>query len=271
MKDPSIHINLSTFRSIIEDFGNINKDNLEKFFNIARKHSLDNRSVTITNNKLQKVVNKTLQASKGDASLMADLIYAVRIKLKHRGVRKLNQDSREWLQVKELTNLVNQFCEDFNLDTREGFIAYLEIGLSKLKSFRAYIAKLISMYETICREYEAKINMSEDDNKSGTLELHDLFVNRIADRTGLYESYRDKPDKMLHFYLARVMCDNLGVDYETFIDSQFESLEWCNGIPSPESLCTDKAKERLNKYLYQNNTHIQPKTNKSFWDSLKKR
>lgn len=269
MRKPSIHIDIDTFKSLLEDFGKVDINNLDEFFIKARRYSLDNRSITISNEKLKKDVNKILQASKGDATLMADIIYSVRIKLKHRGVKKINQDNRDWAQVKELANLANQFCKDFELGTREGFIKYVEIGLSKINSFRSYLSKLISMYETICQEYEARLNVDNDENKYGTLQLHDLFVSRIAERTGLYESFRDKPEKMLAFYRARVLCDSLGVDYETFIDSQFESLDWCNGIPNPESLYTDKAKERLNKYLYQNGESIQPKTKKSFWESLK--
>lgn len=271
MRKPSIHIDIDTFTSIVEKLGKVNSSNVEEFFVIAKRYSLNNRSVTISNDKLKKEVTKVLQSTPGDASLMADIIYATRIKLKHRGVKRIGPDDRDWAQVKSLANVANQFCSEFELDTREGFIKYVEIGLSKIQSFRAYIAKLTNMYETICREYEAREKMNQDDNKSGTLELHDLFVNRIADRTSIYESFKDKPDKMLYFYLARVMCDELGVDYETFIDAQFASLEWCNGLPNPESLCTDRAKERLNKYLYQNNMSVQPKTKKSFWDSLKKK
>lgn len=271
MRKPSIHIDIDTFTSIVKRLGKVDVSNIEAFFVIARKHSLDHRSITITNNKLKKEVQKVVQSSKGDASLMADILYATRIKLKHRGVKRIGPDDRDWAQVKSLANTANQFCDEFGLETREGFIKYVEIGLNKIQSFRAYLSKLNNMYETISREYEAGLNMKEDDNKEATLELHDIFVNKIADRTGLYESFKDKPDKMVSFYKARLMCDELDVDYETFIDAQFASLEWCNGLPSPESLYSDKAKERLNKYLYQNNTSIKPKTKKSFWNSLKGR
>lgn len=269
MRKPSIHIDIDTFTSLVKKLGKVDSSNIEEFFVLARRNSLSNRSVTISNEKLKKDIKKVLQSTKGDTSLLADIIYATRIKLKHRGIRKIQEDDREWLQLKELTKLVNQFCNDFNLDTREGFIKYIEIGFSKIQSFRSYISKLINMYEAICREYESLDGINQDDNKEGTLELHDLFINRIADRTGLYESFRDKPEKMFSFYKARLLCDELGVDYETFIDAQFDALDWCNGIPSPEALIGDKAKERLNKYLYQNNISIQPKVKKSFWKSLK--
>lgn len=270
MRKPSIHIDIDTFASIVEKLGKVDSSNIEEFFVIARKHSINHRSITISNDKVKRDIQRVVQSSKGDTSLMADLIYSYRIKLKHRGVKKITMNDREWFQLKELTKLANQFCEDFNLETREGFIKYIEIGLSKIQSFRGYISKLRNMYESISREYEALNDMINDNNKEATKELHDLFVNRVADRTGLYESFNNKPDKMVLFYKARVMCDELGVDYDTFIDSQFEALDWCNGIPVPESLIGDKAKERLNKYLYQNKISIQPKAKKDFWRSLKR-
>lgn len=269
MRKPSIHIDIDTFASIVESLGKVDSSNIEEFFVLARKHSINHRSVTISNDKLKRDVQRVIQSSKGDTSLMADIIYSVRIKLKHRGIKRITMKDREWLQLKELTKLVNQFCNDFNLDTREGFIKYVEMGLSRLQSFRGYITKLINMYETLCREYEAIKDIDNDDNKEATKEMHDLFVSKVADRTGLYQSYYNNPDKMVLFYKARVICDELGVDYDTFIDSQFDALDWCNGIPVPESLIGNKAKERLNKYLFQNKITIQTKSTKTFWKSLK--
>lgn len=269
MRKPSIHIDIDTFSSILEKLGKVDSSNLEEFFVLARRKPLNNRSITISNDKLKKEAIRICQSSKGDAFIMADIIYASRIKLKHRGIKKIKPDSREWLQLKELTKLANQFCKDFDLPTREGFIKYIEIGFSKISSFRVYLSKLISMYEVICREYEAMLNMNEDDDKEATLELHNIFVNTIADKTGLYERYDNKPDKMVAFYKARLLADELGVDYDTFIEAQFEALDWCNGIPAPDSLYGDKAKERLNKYLYQNHISLETKSKKSFWESLK--
>lgn len=272
MRDPSIHCKLSDLSKVLKSLHPklFNDALVEDIAKELRKVSVDNRSVIVSNDKLKKDLSKRLQSTKGDATLLADIIYSVRIKLKHKGVRKINMANREWLQVKQLANLCNQFCEDFNLSTREGFIKYIELGLGKIQSMRSYIGKLINMYETISQEYESVSNLKEDDSPNYTMELHDAFVNKIADRTGLYEPFKEKPEKMLCFYLARIMCDNMGVDYQTFIDAQFDAFDWCNGIPTPESLTTDKAKERLNKYLYQNKITVQPQVKKDFWNQLKK-
>lgn len=274
MRDPSIHCKLSDLSKVLKSLHPklFNDALVEDIAKELRKVSVDNRSVIVSNDKLKKDLSKRLQSTKGDATLLADIIYSVRIKLKHKGVRKINMANREWLQVKQLANLCNQFCEDFNLSTREGFIKYIELGLGKIQSMRSYIGKLINMYETISQEYESVSNLKEDDSPNYTMELHDAFVNKIADRTGLYEPFNEKPEKMLCFYLARVMCDNMGVDYQTFIDAQFDAFNWCQSIPTPESLTTDKAKERLNKYMYSKglslNTSSKEKTD---WSFLKKK
>ena len=65
---------------------------------------------------------------------------------------------------------------------------------------------------------------------------------------------------------------NLGCDYDTWIEAQFDALSFCNGIPLPEQLFGMKAKERLMKYLYKynisldNNPNSQPKD--SDWDQI---
>lgn len=268
MRNPSIHIDKKTFLALIKKFG---IEDTDRFFNEARKYSLDNRSVTVTNDKLMKITEKVTQSNKGDTSMMADILYSVRIKLKHRGVKKITQNDRDWLQVKNLSKLANQFSKEFELPKREGYIEYVQLGLSKISSMRSYISKLISMYETICREYEYKEELRNDTNIQGTLEMHNLFVNKIADRTGIYERLDNIPEKMRSFILARQLCDNLGVDYETFIDAQFAALDFCNGIPTPEQLSTDKARERLNKYLFTHNISVEPKNKKDFWNKLKQK
>ena len=126
------------------------------------------------------------------------------------------------------------------------------------------------MYETICNEYESLKDLEEDDKPELTKQASEYFVNKIAERTGIYEPFKNK-SKFAIFFKLRKLCDELGVDSETFIDAQFEALDWCNGIPTPESLIGDKSKERLNKYLFTNGIKIKTKEETSFWQSLKKR
>lgn len=58
-----------------------------------------------------------------------------------------------------------------------------------------------------------------------------------------------------------------------FIDAQFESLAWCNGLPELNQMYNDKAIERYNKYLYRNkgkqSLEDEPQVEGSLWDRIK--
>jgi hypothetical protein len=270
MRDPSIHVKRSDLKWILKEFfEDLDDVDINRIVGELRKYSCDNRSVTITNDKLKKDLSRRLQSKKGDAMLLSEIIYSVRIRMKHKGVRMIKENDREWLQLKELTKLVNQFCEDFNLEVRAGYIKYVEMCFSKISSLRSYVSKFISMYESICNEYDAISQMTEDDDKQSTLAVHDYFVEKVADKTGIVEPYTKYPNKMIAFYKVRKICDELGVEPEVFIDAQFDALDWCQGMPTPENLISDKSRERLNKYMYQNNISVVSKTKKDFWNKLK--
>lgn len=102
--------------------------------------------------------------------------------------------------------------------------------------------------------------------------MHSAYVSMIASKTGLQETYLDDPVKLNYFAKAATEAKNLGCDYDTWIEAQFDALSFCNGIPLPEQLFGMKAKERLMKYLYKynisldNNPNSQPKD--SDWDQI---
>ena len=150
MREPSIHITKSQFEEILNTL-EVDNFPVEAFFVIARKEAINHRAVLVSNNKNTKRVNNILLASKGDAALVADIIYATRIKLKHRGVRKIREtEPRNWAVCKKIAESCNQFCEDFQLDTREGFIKYIELGIKKMDgNYNNLLNRLSAMSEKI--------------------------------------------------------------------------------------------------------------------------
>lgn len=272
MREPSIHITKSQFEEILNTL-EVDNFPVEAFFVIARKEAINHRAVLVSNNKNTKRVNNILLASKGDAALVADVLYATRIKLKHRGVRKINEsNSREWANCKKLAEICNTFCEDFKLDTREGFIKYIETGLKRMTDYRNVMQRLLSMQENITNQIDAELELQHSDLEL-TKEIHDYFIGKIAKATGIYESYENKPEKYVHFAKVGEFLKEEGWDYKTFIDAQFESLAWCNGLPDIAQMYTDKAIERYNKYLYKNKNkqllEDEPIVEGSLWDKIK--
>lgn len=271
-RSPSIHITKSQFEEILNIL-EVDNFPVEAFFVIARKEAINYRAVLVSNNKNTKRVNNILLASKGDAALVADILYATRIKLKHRGVRKINEsNSREWANCKKLAEICNTFCEDFKFDTREGFIKYIETGLKRMTDYRNVMQRLLSMQENITNQVDAEIELQNSDLKL-TKEIHDYFIGKIAKATGIYESYENQPEKYVHFAKVGDFLKEEGWDYKTFIDAQFESLAWCNGLPDIAQMYTDKAIERYNKYLYKNKNkqllEDEPIVEGSLWDKIK--
>jgi hypothetical protein len=270
-RSPSIHITKSQFEEILNTL-EVNNFPVEAFFVIARKEAINHRAVLVSNNKNTKRVNNILLASKGDAALVADILYATRIKLKHRGVRKINEsNSREWANCKKLAEVCNTFCEDFKLDTREGFIKYIETGLKRMTDYRNVMQRLISMQDNITNQVDAEIELKEDKDPGFTKDIHDEFIKRVASVTGIYESYEHQPEKYVHFLRIHNLMDEKDWDVFQFLDAQFEALAWCNGLPEPSQMYNDKAIERYNKYLYKNKnkrTLDEPQVDGSLWDSI---
>lgn len=272
-RSPSIHITKSQFEEILNTL-EVDNFPVEAFFGIARKEAINHRAVLVSNNKNTKKVSNILLASKGDAALVADILYAIRIKLKHRGVRKINEsNSREWANCKKLAEVCNTFCEDFKFDTREGFIKYIETGLKRMTDYRNVMQRLLSMQENITNQVEAELELKGDKDPGFTKDIHDEFIKRVASVTGIYESYEHQPEKYVHFLRIHNLMDEKDWNVFQFLDAQFEALAWCNGLPEPSQMYNDKAIERYNKYLYKNKdkrTLDEPQVEGSLWDKIRK-
>lgn len=270
-KDPSIHIKQSDFRRILRKL-EVKGFPTAEFFKLASNKAVNTRIVVVSNNRIDKQVKKILLATKGDANLAADILYSVRIKIGHRGIRKISQSNiRDWDLCKKLAEVCNSFCEEFGFENvREGFITYMETGLQNITSTRNILNKLISMSEFITETYGTKLDLKEDTNPRLTKAIHDYYVRSIASNTGITENYTEQSSKYIHFFRLRNFLEERGWDYEKFIDAQFEALAFCNGIPPLETLYGDKAIERYNKWLYKNNNSTSiPKVSGSLWDSIK--
>ena len=270
-RSPSIHITKSQFEEILNTL-EVDNFPVEAFFVIARKEAINTRAVVVSNKGTTKKVTNILLASKGNASLVADILYATRIKLKHRGVRKINEsNTREWALCKKLAEICNTFCEDFKFDTREGFIKYIETGLKRMTDYRNVMQRLISMQDNITNQIDAEIELKGDKDPGFTKDIHDEFIKRVASVTGIYESYEHQPEKYVHFLRIHNLMDEKDWNVFRFLDAQFEALAWCNGLPEPSQMYNDKAIERYNKYLYKNKdkrTLEEPQVEGSLWDKI---
>lgn len=278
MREPSIHITRSLFKKLWNKAGKrISDEFLDEFFTMAREYSLDHRSVILKDKKTEKTVVKRVSSSIGDANLLADIIYSTRIKLKHRGVVKIKQTDMQWAQVKELVPTVNQFCEEFHLHKRVGYISYVETGLklmskSKKVNYSYTASWMLTKAEWIISTYQSQMDIANDKYPQETRQVHDIYCSRVLDMTGILNNYFADPTLYVNFLNAREMADKIGVDYDTFIEAQFDALSFCNGIPKIEDLSNDKARERLTQYMSKNGYMLadaESTPDKSVWESFK--
>jgi hypothetical protein len=255
-RDPSIHVTESQLAlalgNVIELEG-VDTNKLAKMLvNQLKTKTLINRSIIITNDKLEKKAKKLLSSSRGDADLLANIIFNTRMKLKHRGVKQIKPNTREWNTLKELTGLVIDFCNEFNLPKREGFIIFINIAIVKLNSITNFLNKLINMYEGIVNYYAAKLEIDQDDAPNITKAVHDMYTVQIINRTGLPSDYKDNPEKYVNFLKVRKKAKEIGITYEIYLKAQFHGFAWRNGVPDPIQLVAPQAMERLNKYMFEN-------------------
>lgn len=279
MREPSIHISISTFLNITKKLGiRVSKEKTEELFRVARDNSLDSRSLYIKGAKAEAIATKRTMGKIGDANMLANIIYFVRVKMKHIGVTKIKQTDPQWAQVKSLVPIVNQFCEKYELKYRDGYIQFVETGLKLMsKTKRAnfnYCANWMSQkVDWIQNQYESIYLIEHDSDSEATLYLYNLYITTILEMTGISNNYKDNPTQYVNFIKARELADKVGVNYEVFIEAQFEALAFCNGIPPIEKLHGDKAEQNIAKYLASKGIRLveakSSKEEQELWASFK--
>lgn len=258
MRDPSIHITESRLGQILTDLGFDKPNKLAKrIVSKAKIYPVNNRKLMVNNNKTEKKVNRVMVSKNSDAELFSLILLHTRRKLKHRGITQIKQNSRDWLTIKEIVVMANEFCETFKLDKKIGYVKFIEIGVSKMAKFM--LVKFLNMGGAIIETYASILELEGDDKTLETEKLHNYYQSQILSKTGIITDYTKNPDKYVYFYRARVLANKLGVDAITYIKAQFYALEWRNGYPDPIQLVGDKAINYLNKYLFENKISVNKK------------
>jgi hypothetical protein len=260
-REPSIHITESYLIEILNgiDYGLYSAEYIAKeVTKRAKNKSLNHRSVSVTNDKMDKKIKNLVKSSESDTSMLSNLIYHYRRrKSKLYTKNKIEPGNKEYNALKELTSICLDFCNTFNLTKREGFLEYIDICIPKISSTLNLIQKMINMAEKVYQVYEAKLIIMNDENAEETKLAHDTYVNIISERTSLINDYSKDPTIYIKFIELRKMTDELNVPIDIFIKAQFHGLVWTGTFPEPNQLLSDKSKDRLNKYLFENKIKLQ--------------
>lgn len=263
MRVPSLHINEEDLIKILKKINYSHslkklkpKELAVLILTNSKPYSCNHRSISITNEKMERKAKTIIQSSKGDAMMLASIIYTLRKKKKHKGIAKLNEANRDWGQVKKLAGICVQFCNEFNLPRRKGFIEYITLGMSSITSTRGYLIKLINMQEKITNDYDFKLQVQDDKNPQETKLIYEYYADLIMNKTGIDIKYDMSPEKYIKFIEIREITDKMDIPFDIYIDSQFDGLSWTGNYPQPNQLVGEKAIERLNKFLYEKKLKI---------------
>lgn len=273
-REPSIHVTRYVLINLTRELGiKLSKPNIDRLMKAAREVSADNRTMIAKANQTRQM--KKMEGSIGDANLAAQIIYSLRVKLKHIGVTKIKQTDPAWGQIRQLTPTLNQFCENYELEKREGYIAFIQTGFDLMAKSRKinynYCANwMLKQAGYITEAFEANRSVKEDPYPQNTRELMAIFQARASEMTGMFIDYSKNTRDYVHFVGARQLADKWGIDYETFVDAQFASLTFCKGIPRLPDLDNEKAEQRLAQYVAKQGITVKRSAlSESTWDQFK--
>lgn len=256
-RDPSLHITKSNFLEIITDLmpKGVDCNGLTNIiFFRAKAYSIHTRTITVSNDRIEKKAKKMVMSSRRDADLLAQLIYATRKRMKHRGIISIKPGSKDWDMTKEVTAHALNFTNEFNLTRRYGFIRYIEVGISKMKKFS--LNKFPSMYEGICETYQAMLEIEKDQDSNMTKLMYKIYARKFIENTGIYSAIEELPEKYVWFVRAREQAKELNVSVNIYMISQFEALDFTKDVIHPALLVGPKATERVIRYCFNHGIKV---------------
>jgi len=259
-REPSIHITKKDFFNLMKELMPIGVDIeglTNKFFFIAKPYSLHTRTISISTEHMEKKAKRLVQSSRRDADLLAQLIYATRKRMKHRGITPIKVGSRDWGVLKEITAHALNFTNEFNLTRRYGFLKYIQIGLSKMKKFN--INKFPVMYEGIYETYQAMLEIEKDKDTEMTNLMYRAYAQRVIENTGMHDVLEQLPERYVWFVRAREQAEKLNVSVKIYMQAQFDGFDFSKGIPHPTQLVGTKAIERVIRYCFTHGIKVNKK------------
>jgi len=282
-RDPSLHITKSKLRRFIIEWQQVNLEMFEDFpiddlaNHIMKRgvnQSLLNRGILDPKNDTQiKSLNRLSSAKMDDATLFNTLLSDVRVQMKHRGFVRVNKFDSDWPFIVEMSKLALEFSKAFNMERRTGFIEYIKNYFS-VRPGQFRLRQMKSFHESIIARQNVIEEIEHDNNPNDTELGYRLYQHMVFDKTGINPKYdkKDNPEKYIFFVKVSKVAAELGLDTQDYILGQFESLDWTGGFPSPEQLVTLNAKDRVLKWMSENNVVKEKKKDTSAldeWNRLK--
>jgi len=276
----SLHIKEDDLAKVIEEVLEILSDEpMDETFPTLLARHLVIRGYKYTCNTRKLLVNDAITAQKVKKLVLnpkentlafVNALKMARKQAHHRGIKDIQPGSSDWLKAKEITSLVDEFCNEYDLDKKKGYFTYCKIAVKILKGYA--LNKIPSIHEKVYTLYEAERIVNSDVTPGETRRGYNLYQQLAAEATSIVEAFITKPERYQYFVLAKQSANQYGVDIEDYINSQFEGLEWTGNIPTPEQLVGEKSISRLKGYMSKTGKRAKTKeTPKVNWKLLKKK
>ena len=225
----------------------------------SKRYSLSQRSLLATTQKERKTVDKIKTTSLEDAVNLAQILYQVRRSLKHRGIEISKPGSRDWPFIKTITQNANEYFEYYGDSKTQAYRDYLLAMCKKMQKFS--LPKLQGMHSQMMGEFDAIEKLKDNPYPDFTDKAYKYYNKLIINNLGtVLTDYSKIPNEYIYFMEVAIICKDLKITPDVYIDSQFEGLSWTNGVPAPPQLIGEKAQKRLQDYLFTNKIRIKEDT-----------
>lgn len=237
MRDPSIHIKLSTLKALFKEFS-VSVDPLS-FWMRAYEQRVTNRTPALAGKQSN---------DSATVKLFSRVLNAVRTELRHKGITDIERGSKQYPMLVEVSELASNFCLANDLPLDKGLKIFCEIGIECMK--RVYgINKFKYHLDEIYRLYAAysEFDNLHPDNKRQISSLIRWFV----ERTKMYQFEED-------FKTAKYLVDWMGIYTDTqtcqaklkhYFDFQFDwFISFADSTPAPSVL---HGKDNIMRYLHK--------------------
>lgn len=251
-RDPAIHITLSNFKMILKSLGLENADTLSnRIFKAAVPYNIKDRYIIAGDAEVRKQARRVVAASASTGvspERFNRLLTTLRTQAGHRGVVHLRiSDTSNWMLLKEVTQLSNEFAESHGLDAEEAAGHFIKLGIKLMKrqyslgKFKYYREKINSLY--------IAADMVENDPKhKQTKECYTIWRELMQKYGKFIYDLKDYEQFVIMVYV-RMEADAVGASYRDWLAAQFEFFTVFQTVPTLNQLVTDAALQRYYDYM----------------------
>lgn len=250
MRSPTIHISRESLVQIFSELEIPIGDKLQRFMELSTKHRVKGRFAIYP--KTKQLSNKLIKSHKSDIQnieVFNQILDSTRMEAGHKHIPKLEKGTSNYNLMKEICLIATEFCDSFELTTREGFYIFCKIGivtmgkkyaLNKFKYYKDHIFKQKEV-EELCKD-EAEKDLIE-------ILIHEYKTK--LEKLGVYYKVEDVIEYS-EFIYAKDELKSQGSNPKDWITSQFDQMEFLNVVPNPNQLHGQNSVKRFQQWKIKN-------------------